>query len=108
KFTLRVIFPNSYPVDFFLRNFFEFLPSKFTLRVIFPNFYPVSLFSSFTKQQNKKCNDIIGIRPMSLHFFYLFFFIQHFLYFFPLPHGQGSFRPIFFERVDCCSCFSSL
>ena len=22
-------------------------------------------------------------------------FPQHFLYFFPLPHGQGSFRPIF-------------
>ena len=24
-----------------------------------------------------------------------YFFIQHFLYFFPLPHGQGSFLPIF-------------
>lgn len=24
-----------------------------------------------------------------------FYFPQHFLYFFPLPHGHGSFRPIF-------------
>jgi len=27
---------------------------------------------------------------------------QHFLYFFPLPHGQGSFRPIFFFLVTGC------
>lgn len=24
---------------------------------------------------------------------------QHFLYFFPLPHGQGSLRPIFFSTL---------
>src|SRR5579863_5890899 len=28
---------------------------------------------------------------------------QHFLYFFPLPHGQGSLRPAFFsESTGCC------
>src|SRR6188472_1017702 len=27
----------------------------------------------------------------------------HFLYFFPLPHGQGSFRPTLFpSRFTCC------
>ena len=28
------------------------------------------------------------------------YFPWHFLYFFPLPHGQGSFRPIFSEEVS--------
>jgi hypothetical protein len=28
-----------------------------------------------------------------------FFRKQHFLYFFPLPHGQGLFRPIFCETI---------
>jgi hypothetical protein len=27
-------------------------------------------------------------------------FPQHFLYFFPLPHGQGSLRPIFGSRMS--------
>ena len=28
------------------------------------------------------------------------YFRQHFLYFSPLPHGQGAFRPIFFSRLS--------
>src|SRR5271167_4446870 len=32
---------------------------------------------------------------------------QHFLYFLPLPQGQGSLRPIFSpERTTCCTCMS--
>src|SRR5436309_373826 len=26
----------------------------------------------------------------------------HFLYFLPLPHGQGSLRPILSRRITCC------
>src|ERR1700690_1533215 len=32
---------------------------------------------------------------------------QHFLYFLPLPQGQGSLRPTFSpERTTCCTCMS--
>src|SRR5208337_4925959 len=27
----------------------------------------------------------------------------HFLYFLPLPHGQGSLRPTFSPRTTCCT-----
>ena len=37
---------------------------------------------------------------------------QHFLYFFPLPHGQGSFLPTFFSLRTVpeffCSLYNSL
>lgn len=29
------------------------------------------------------------------------YFMQHFLYFLPLPQGQSSFRPIFPELIGC-------
>jgi hypothetical protein len=35
------------------------------------------------------------------------FLPQHFLYFFPLPHGQGSFLPIFFPSLLTVSGFSA-
>lgn len=35
------------------------------------------------------------------------FFPQHFLYFLPLPHGHGSFLPIFFSLRIVPDCFCS-
>ena len=33
---------------------------------------------------------------------------QHFLYFFPLPHGQGSLRPTFFSAIFVFSGFNNI
>ena len=33
--------------------------------------------------------------------------LQQFLYFFPLPHGQGSLRPTFFSTILCLGGFSN-
>ncbi len=38
---------------------------------------------------------------------YCSFNIQHFLYFFPLPHGHGSLRPIFFPTTTVPDFFCS-
>ncbi len=41
----------------------------------------------------------ISVRVWLFHYILHFFFPQHFLYFFPLPHGHGSFGYIFFFPV---------
>ncbi len=38
----------------------------------------------------------------------LFYLPQHFLYFFPLPHGQGSLRPTFFSAIFGFAGFNNL
>ena len=37
--------------------------------------------------------------PETVKAVYLFLFIQQYLYFLPLPHGHGSFRPIFLPTI---------
>ena len=41
----------------------------------------------------------ISVRVWLFHYILHFFFPQHFLYFFPLPHGHGSFGYIFLFPV---------
>ena len=52
-----------------------------------------SLFSWFFLIFTKKRRTIQKARQNCLAFLYAFF-PQHFLYFFPLPHGHGAFRSI--------------
>ncbi len=86
-----------------------------TLLTIFARLSSWKQSSILTVQHPRKCIEpVSGRQATSVHFsvpicgFYEELLLpQHCLYFFPLPHGQGSFRLTLSDLAGCCG-FNSL